>query len=126
YMPVTVSTNGVLVYYLGGDSNRLAQIAWFDRTGKALGIITPSGMSANPAISPDERTIAFQRASPNGADIWLHDLARGLDSRLTVAPSLSSSPFWSSKGDQVAFHSNRSGTTKLYQRAVNGAGQDEM
>jgi len=116
----------LFVYYSGGDSNKLAQIVWFDRTGKPLGIVTPSGNSSNPAISPDERTVAFQRYSPSGTDIWLHDLARGLDTRLTVAPLISSSPFWSGKGDRVAFHSNRPGTSTLYQRAVNGSGQDEM
>ncbi|MEP6962076.1 MAG: protein kinase, partial [Acidobacteriota bacterium] len=126
YMPVTVSANGLLVYFSGGDSSQLTQITWFDRAGNPFGTVAPPGHSSNPAISPDEKMVAFQRQTPNGADIWLRDLARGLDLGLTNGPSLNSTPVWSSTGDRVAFHSIRTVPLKLYQRAVNGSGPDEV
>jgi hypothetical protein len=68
YAPATVSENGVLLSAAGGATGVINQIGWYDRAGKPLG---------QPAISPDERFVAFRRASSSGSDLWVHDLNRG-------------------------------------------------
>jgi len=128
--PVTVSDNGVLLFWTGGNGGGggTNQIVWYDRAGKA----TPVGMPGNvlaPAISPDEKMIAFTKAAAGGGnrDIMLRDLDRGNERRLTTDASNNFAPFWSPKtGDHIVFRSNRGGHPgDLYLRASNGSGQDE-
>src|SRR5262249_46055001 len=80
YAPVTVSGNGMLLYKGGGRVGG-SQLVWYDRSGKPFGGLGMPG-SAYPAISPDEKMIAYSRLSGQGADIWLRDVARGTDIRL--------------------------------------------
>jgi Tol biopolymer transport system component/predicted Ser/Thr protein kinase len=124
FAPVTVSENGVLLYASGGfvGSN---QIVWYDRAGKLLGPVVAPGNLFSPSMSPDEKMVAFSRSSGR-FDIWLRDLARGTDRRVTSDASVNQFPVWSPKGDRIAFTSNRGGVFNLYQRAANGSGQDEL
>jgi len=121
---VTASETGVLLYEsggLGGGENN--QMAWYDRGGRLLGAVGAPGRVFDPAISPDEKSVAFQR----GADVWLRDLARGAEQRLTADGSINSVPFWAPDGGRVAFNSNRGeGVFNLYQKAANGSGKDEL
>ena len=125
YLPVTISESGVLLYAAGGSAGGLTQLGWFDRTGKSLGPVGVPGNVLYPAISPDEKSVAFSRASSGGADLWVRDLSRGTETRFTSDASNNISPFWSPKGDHIVFASNRTGVYNLYQRATGGSGQDE-
>jgi eukaryotic-like serine/threonine-protein kinase len=78
-----------------------------------------------PAISPDEKSVAFARASSVGTDLWVRDLSRGTETRFTSDASGNIAAFWSPKGDRIVFASNRTGVYNLYQRATGGSGQDE-
>ncbi len=105
FAPITVSDNGVLLYATGGATG-FQQIVWYDRAGKLVSSVGAPGAVWEPAISPDEKTIAFRRnAIENGnADIWLRDLARATDIRLT-SDGFNTMPVWSPKGDRVVFRS---------------------
>jgi Tol biopolymer transport system component len=126
YAPVSMSENGVLLYESGG----LAvgnQMAWYDRGGKLLrdiGAATTRGVF-DPAISPDGKSVAFRRISASGEDLWLWDLTRGAEQRLTT-DARSLAPVWSPNGDRMVFASGRSGTNNLYQKATSGTGKDEL
>jgi serine/threonine protein kinase len=125
YAPFTVSETGVLLYESTGRPNSY-QIAWYDRSGKRIG--TFSALAGSPAISPDERSIAYRRATSSGGDLWLRDLARGVEQRFTSDASDNAAPVWSPRGDRIAFNSNRGGRKifNLYQKATSGTGQDEL
>ena len=126
YALVTVSDTGVLVYERGG-APRGNQMAWYDRSGKLLETLGPAGRVWEPAISPDEKTVAFRRGSGGpGNDIWLRDLARGSEQRLTTDPSNNVAPFWSPHGDLVVFNSNRGGRFNLYEKAIGANGPDKL
>ncbi len=62
YAPAAVSDSGVLLYSPGSAAGG-AQIDWYDRTGKLLGPVVLPGVVAYPAVSPDEKSVAFMRAN---------------------------------------------------------------
>ncbi len=131
FAPVTASTNGVLLYWTGGGGGGggTSQIVWYDRAGKLLESVVQLARVAVPAISPDEKTIAFSRGESGSGnrDIILRDLGRQNDRRLTTDASTNTTPFFSPKGDRIVFRSNRGGRVgDLYVRASNGSGQDEV
>jgi Tol biopolymer transport system component len=118
----TVSHNGVLLYLTAGQTSRGNQIGWYDRAGNFLGLISPSGIE--PAISHDEKSVAFTRRTNGKLEVWVHDLNSGRETRITdISPSRS--PFWSPQDDRIVFGSNQTGSS-LYQRLSNGSGQDEL
>ena len=124
-VPATVSDNGVLLYSNGGvGGNR--QIAWYDRNGKLLSEVGAPGPVNYPAISPDEKSVAFSRVNGSSTDLWLRDLARGTETRLTSDVSQNGAPFWSPKSNRIVFTSNRTrGAFDLFLKAASGSGQDE-
>ncbi|HEV2199809.1 MAG TPA: protein kinase [Bryobacteraceae bacterium] len=122
YAPVTASETGVLLYE-GGGANRMA---WYDRAGKLLGAVGAPGPVWDPAISPDAKVVAFRRTSGRGEDLWLRDLTRGAEQRLTSDVSINFAPSWSPRGDRIAFSSNRGGVIHLYERAATGTGRDQL
>jgi len=104
-------------------------MVWYDRAGKLLETVGQPGNVIMPAISPDEKTIAFSRGDSvnNNRDIILRDLDRQNDRRLTTDVSQNATPFFSPQGDRVVFRSNRAGHGgDLYVRGSNGSGQDEV
>ena len=125
YLPATVSDNGVLLYAAGGSAGGQNQIGWFDRAGKPLGPVGMPGSTHYPALSPDEKSVAFSRSSSGGSDLWVRDLSRGTETRFTSDASSNITPFWSPMGDRIVFGSGRTGAFNLYQRASAGSGQDE-
>jgi Tol biopolymer transport system component len=136
YAPVTASETGVLLYQSGGDVTH-PHLAWYDRGGKLLGAVGEAGFVFEPAISPDEKSVVFRREAPirtGASDLWLRDLVRGAEQRFTTDVSANWAPFWSPQGDRIVFGSTRgSGTLdssqrifKLYQKAANGTGRDEL
>ena len=70
--------------------------------------------------------IAFRRLTRATIDVWLRDLVRGTDRRLTSDGSFNAQPFWSPKGERIVFLSNRGGHRNLYQKLASGSGQDEL
>src|SRR5262249_43682570 len=123
--PFTVSETGVLLYETA-EVRGNNQMLWYDRGGKLLEAIGTPGPIWDPSIAPDEKSLVFRRSSGERADLWLRDLARGADQRFTTDASANATPFWSPRGDRIAFASNRRGILDLYQKAVSGAGQDQL
>ena len=81
----SVSDTGVLTYRTGFSDS--SQLIWFDRDGKPLGTVGPTGGYNSPWLSPDEKRVAFGRQEPpsGGLDIWLVEMARGT---LLASPSI--------------------------------------
>ena len=125
---VSVSDNGVLAY---GAMSRAepSRLRWLDRTGKQVGMVGDAAMYTAPRLSPNGKKLAvtisdFARGT---TDIWIYDLGNGGKTRLTFDPSLNTQPVWSPDGSQIVFFSNRKDSfPKLYRKASNGAGSDEL
>jgi len=98
----SVSPNGMLVYSSDRDQNLV--LKWFERGSRAVGSVgAPGNLSGPHAISADGNRIAFSRREREGADIWLHDVARSTDSRFTCERGDESSPVWSPDGVYIVY-----------------------
>jgi serine/threonine-protein kinase len=69
--------------------------------------------------------VAVDVADPAGADIWIHELARGTEARLTTDPADDAAPLWTPDGDRVVFESEREGLAALFWKLVDAPGVAE-
>ena len=125
----SVSESGVLAFRTGGLGGTPAgQHVWFDREGQRLGEAGPPERDMIPRLSPDETRVAVSRLdeTTGTADIWLLNLERGTESRLTFDPSDDTHAIWSPDGNEIVFASNRGGVFDLYRKAASGAGQAQL
>lgn len=100
--PFSVSAAGVLAYwpYAVGTPSVLQ---WFDRAGRASAAVDTPAQYIGFAISPDGRQLALSRTGKDGgADLWLRDLARGIERQLTF-DGAAFTPQWSPDSTRVAF-----------------------
>jgi eukaryotic-like serine/threonine-protein kinase len=100
--PFSVSAAGVLAYwpYPVGTSSALH---WFDRNGHVSVAVGTPALYAGFALSPDASRLAFSRAATNGgADVWVRDLTRGGESRLTF-DGAAFIPQWAPDGTRIVF-----------------------
>ena len=108
-----VSSTGTLAYraQLAGPVRRNgeitasnARLAWLDRAGRVVEVLTPLGGYFNPRLSPDERTIAVEQFdNENAGDLWTIDLRRKLGTRLTFDARRDSDAVWAPGGDRLAW-----------------------
>jgi eukaryotic-like serine/threonine-protein kinase len=120
--PLSVSTNGALVYYDVGVRN--TRFIWCDpKTGRQTGVLAaPDGVYEQVSIAPDGRTAAVARTETVArSDIWLLDLERGGISRFTNGPGQNTQPSWSPDGRQIAFVGDRGDRTQIYVKSVDGS-----
>jgi Tol biopolymer transport system component len=103
----------------GGVTGRLT---WFDRQGKAVGVIGEPGAYRTLTISPDGKRVAAEM----NRDIWLVDAAGGTPIHFTTDAAWEAFPVWSPDATRVIFTSNRGGTFDLYQKSVTGQAPEEL
>jgi eukaryotic-like serine/threonine-protein kinase len=121
----SVARNGALLYRAGGSG--LPQMTWRDLTGKVLGDPWAPNSYLSPAVSPDGGRVAYQLTDAQGnQDIWVRNLARGSDTRLTFDPRSDSSPVWSPDGRNVVFAAARGGKVDLYEKSADGGGEERL
>ena len=102
----SVSNDGVLAYRTGETGGRLV---WRDRAGRELETLGDPGDYANPGLSPAADRLAFSLTDSRSAktDIWIRDLARGVNSRFTLGPGNNYRSVWSPDGATIVFSSDR-------------------
>lgn len=125
----TVAADGTLTYveYRGPPPRQ--QLEWLDRRGeKTEAIGQPQDGIRYLALSPDERLLAFaawewiERTVPS--DVWVHDLTRGVRTRVTTGPDMNFRAVWSPDGEQVVYCSLREGSLDVLLRQADGTGEE--
>lgn len=94
-----VSENGTLIYARGLAD--MTHLVWVDRTGKQILEAAPPGDYSDMQLSPDGKRVAFDGSLNGNMSIWVRDLERGIQSRLTFQKS--NVPQWSPDSSTVAF-----------------------
>jgi Tol biopolymer transport system component len=121
YYLLSASRNGIIAHI--PSSANLRQHALFDRSGKRLAAIgAPVETPGWVAWSPDQKRMIWEQQHWRSVD---HGAGGGTESRFTF-DGRNLTPQWSPDGARVAFASNRGGTTQIYQKPSNQAGQDEQ
>ena len=110
----TVSRSGVLVYMPGGDSARLT---WTKPDGASDGVVA-TGDLLNVRLSPDGGRALFSRATPalGTYDLWMVDLARRAEWRLTSEPTSEIGGHWLPGDGGIVFSAERDGPPRLFSR----------
>jgi eukaryotic-like serine/threonine-protein kinase len=121
----SVSRDGVLAYRTGESGSRLL---WMDRTGKDLETLGDPAEYEDPDLSPEGDRLAFDVAElrTGKSDVWIRDLARGVNSRFTFGQDNAFAPVWSPRGDFIVFTSDRDGGFGIYQKATSGSGEEKL
>jgi eukaryotic-like serine/threonine-protein kinase len=95
----SVSEVGTLVYTRGLAG--MTHLVWVDRAGKQISEAAPPGKYDNMQLSSDGKRVAFDGTNSGNLSIWIRDLERGTQSRLTFQPS--NVPQWSPDGSTLVF-----------------------
>ena len=113
--------------YIPGTATPTA-LTWLDRKGNRLGSVGVPGEYYHPQLSPDGRTLVVSRSdlATETRDIWVIDLARETQTRLTVDPADDLNPAWSPDGARIAFTSNRKGQRDIYEKQADGIGEERL
>jgi len=122
----SASSNGVLAYQAGAAS-AASQLTWFDRTGKATGVLGEPADYNTVNLSPDgTRAAVTLRDANRNMDVWVVDAVRGMRTRFTFDPAEESIGVWSPDGASIAFDSARTGRRDLYRKTANGSGSEDL
>jgi Tol biopolymer transport system component len=107
FFPLSVATDGTLVYAGGSFRESASRFAWVDRSGAVVGEEGPQGPAAPVALAPDGASMVMARREPGQwmSDLWRRDLARGSETRLTfdTRADVASNVVWSPDGRRIMF-----------------------
>jgi Tol biopolymer transport system component len=106
-----------------------ARLVWFDRNGKQTGIVGDPGPYVAVDLSPDDRRVMATRGVLPSTDLWVIDIERGGQDRLTSNPGVEFYPVWSHDGRDILFASQGGaavGAPALYRRSSISVGGDTL
>ncbi len=100
----SVSDEGTLVFDQDA-SGSLSELYWVDRNGRVIEKIGEASEFKDIALSPDENSVAYALGNANDKtrNIYIHDLNRGISSRLTFGGGLAYNPLWSGDSKKICY-----------------------
>ena len=102
----TIAINGTLVMPANVASGTGTGLALIDRAGRTVRtIVEPRGSRVHaPRVSPDGRSVVVATRGPQGdSDLWIYDLERRSERRLTFDTTVDASPVWSSDAQHIVY-----------------------
>jgi len=115
-----VSAAGTLIFIAPHGSD-LRTLVWRDRQGREDPLAVEPRSYQYPRISPDGTRVALDIVAGGNRDIWVLELSRLNEIRLTDGPTEDMLPVWTPDGRRVFFASNRTGNFDIYSQAADGA-----
>ena len=114
----SISREGTLAYRTGEVNDHMV---WVDRSGKEIETLGDPAQYHNPSLSPDEKYLAFDEEDPRGgSNVWIRDLARGVNSRFTFGSGGAFGPEWSPDGRRVVYAVG----LDLFEKSTDGQGAE--
>jgi hypothetical protein len=125
YRNFSASDNGVLVFDPEPRRQR-KQARWVDRAGRTINTVAQFDDLRLTKLAPDGRQfVATTYDWPNYSfDLWLSDVTGGNAVRFTFDPADDYFAVWSPDASHLAWAARRDGVFHLYEKAVNGTGQE--
>ena len=119
---ISISDTGRLIYTTGRSGLGSMSLVWVDREGQTIETLIEhdGAILARPRLSPDGGRVAVNMDE----EVWIRDLQRGFNTRLTEAGG--GFPTWAADSSSVTFNSRRSGTQDLYSRPADRGGPAEL
>ena len=117
------SNTGTLAYVT--DARASETLVWVDRSGRDEPLGGTPQRYDYPRVSPDGTRLVFAADDGRNTDVYVRDLVRGTDIRLTVHDADDSRPIWTPDAARVVFASAREGTHNLFWRSADGTGEIE-
>jgi Tol biopolymer transport system component len=110
-----VSPRGSVFYLSGENASRLV---WLNRAGKTQSEIGPRGDYLTAALSPDGHSVVAARKEPSLGthDLWLVDVERNVETRLTSSPDVDFAAHWLPDGKGIVYSSVRGSSPQLIRR----------
>ncbi|MGE3521189.1 MAG: protein kinase, partial [Vicinamibacterales bacterium] len=123
----SLSETGVLAYQ-GTPAQARSALTWFDRAGAQVGVLDVQADYGDLELSPDrqEALVSVLDPLPRSRDLFLVELARGLRSRFTFAPTDEQTAVWSPDGRSVIYNARPKGYFDLYAKDVSGRGDERV
>lgn len=123
-----VSAAENMVSYVAGASTSVSRLVWVDATGKEISAAVPDAREYfDPRLSPDGKLLVVTVVPAGGqSDLWIHDLARQVPTRLTFDPANEFAPVWSPDGRRIVYTNFAAGPGDLYLTLANGTGAPEV
>jgi eukaryotic-like serine/threonine-protein kinase len=114
----SASSTGVIAYFPVYQPK--VEVRLYDRSGVVVKTLLSDAGVQEPQLSPDGRRLLMAKSDPKkgAADVWIADLDRGVQTRITGGLSNHDTPSWSPDGKRVVFLSDRGGMYDLYAQAV--------
>ncbi len=85
-------------------------------------LVEEGGHAVEPSWSTDGQRIAFAwlKSRTSNFDIYIHDLANGMNTQITHDSGDNERPRWAPDGRHIVFESSRSGTSQIYSMLLDG------
>ena len=122
----SLSKNNRLVYL--GMSRSNVEIIEYAMTGMVQHTMKKKFAPTTASYSQDGNFIAmdlYDETSKN-TDLWIHDIRRNSDTRLTFDKGVEIVPVWSPDSKKIYFSSNRTNVFAVYEKNSNGTGDEKM
>lgn len=122
----SLSKNNRLVYL--GMSRSNVEIIEYAMSGMVQHSMKKKFAPTTASYSQDGNFIAmdlYDETSKN-TDLWIHDIRRNSDTRLTFDKGVEIVPVWSPDGKKIYFSSNRTNVFAVYEKNSNGTGDEKM
>ena len=114
------SMGGTLVSIPGEDYADRSSLVWIHRDGTREKLPFDEAAFTSARVSPDGARIAATKTLAGGFDIWIYDLDRDLEERLTREAN-NFKPVWHPSGQRLAFASTRGGSFSVYQKRLDSS-----
>jgi Tol biopolymer transport system component len=97
------------------------------RSGRLTAQFGEPALRANPSLAPDGTHVGYNVYDPNSqtTQVWIADLQRGVETRLTSPPGNSRLPIWSPDGTWIAYESDARHQEDVMIRPADGSGAVE-
>ena len=122
-----LSDTGTLVYLPAQQiAVRSSTLFSLDERGESRDLQAPPLRYMDPRLSPDGDRIAFHVVT-GGNEVWVRDLERGSQTRISFDPGEDETPIWSPNGEWLIWASSRRGEERsLRRKLADGTGQEEV